>query len=114
MQFGNIQADKDVNITAVEGENATIDNSTTITQVPQQIQEAVESSELSNAQQEEVSRAILDLQKQLESQRPNESLVKQLLKKVKTIAPDIIEIVATTFANPLAGLGLAIEKLLDD
>lgn len=109
MEFGNIQTQGNVDINAQEaGGDATIDNSV---QVAEPVQQAIRT--LPDDKQEEMTRTIQELQKALAHKKPDEGLIKQLLRKTRDIGPDIFEVVTTTFANPLAGIGLAASKILD-
>lgn len=110
MEFGNITTQGDVKVNAQEaGGNATIDNSI---QMAEPVQQAIQSLPLDK--QEEMTRTIQELQKAIVEKKPNEGLIKQLLRKARDIGPDIFEVVTTSFASPLAGIGLVISKILSD
>ena len=105
-------AQKDIIIDAIEGDNATIDKSSHIQNVlPTNITDAL--STVEEEDRDEMERTIVDLQQQIASKTPDEGLIKQLLRKIRDVAPDILEIVTTTFSNPIAGIGLTLSKILD-
>ncbi|HSL44992.1 MAG TPA: hypothetical protein VK897_16290 [Anaerolineales bacterium] len=43
----------------------------------------------------------------------NEEFLARRLRNIARISPDILDVVVATFANPLAGLGLAVKKIAE-
>lgn len=45
--------------------------------------------------------------------KANESMIHRRLRNIQRMAPDILDVVLTTFANPVAGLGMAAKKIAE-
>lgn len=46
-------------------------------------------------------------------EQAEEAFIQHRLRNIKRMAPDILDVVLTTFANPLAGLGMVAQKIAD-
>lgn len=102
----NIQGNASIKqLTNIEGNSNTVSGNQTLTETIQDVLE----------QQEPQTRAILqekisDLEIALKEKEPTK--VQMLLQSIKQIAPDVAKIVATTFVNPISGLGLLIDQFI--
>ena len=110
---GSIVISGDVNGSNVILGNNNIVNATNITNVFKPIYRAVdEHPTLPAAIKEDVKAELKDVEKEIQKgDQADESGVTRHLRNVQRMAPDILDVVVATLANPVAGLGMVAKKI---
>jgi hypothetical protein len=63
------------------------------------------------AEVQEIQTIVMDAAKN--DQKPEESLIARKFRSIARMAPDILDVIVATLANPLAGLGVAVTKIAE-
>lgn len=76
------------------------------------IYEAIESSSRDATEKQDLVDEIDDIKAEVaKGDDANESFLSRRLRNLKKMAPDIAEVALSTLANPVAGLGMAVQKI---
>jgi len=69
--------------------------------------------DLATPDKEDLKAEVQDLQTEVaKGEEANESFLERRLRNIKRMAPDILETIATTLADPKAGLAMVIRKVM--
>lgn len=69
---------------------------------------------LTPAVKEDVKAEIKDVEKEIQNgDKANESSMTRHLRNVQRMAPDMLDVVVATMANPVAGLGMVAKKIAE-
>jgi hypothetical protein len=71
--------------------------------------------QLPQAQRTQARQEVATLQQEVaaQGQQVSESFVRERLRNLQRMAPDILDVVLATFANPVAGAGMVIKKIAE-
>jgi truncated hemoglobin YjbI len=73
-----------------------------------------ESPTLAPADKADVTAELQEVEQELaKGDQADATFIQRRLRAIQQMAPDILEVVLTTFANPLAGLGMVAKKIAD-
>lgn len=76
--------------------------------------EIAERSDLSPTDKADIKAELKDIENELaKGARADEDMIRRRLRNVQRMAPDILDVVLTTFANPLLGLGMVVKKIAE-
>lgn len=98
------------NVAIGRGSSVTVDNSqTTITNPFQATREALQQTDLSDDEKEEVDFALKRIEKEVEKEEqgeePDEDKIDRYLAVAEEIAPDVVEVLVNAITNPGAAVG---------
>jgi hypothetical protein len=78
------------------------------------IYRAVEESQLSPVEKNDLKAEIADVETEIEKgDAADESFLTRRLHSIERMAPDILDVILTTFGNPVAGLGMVAKKVAE-
>jgi hypothetical protein len=94
--------------------NSKVSNVTNTSNFFLPIYRAVEESQLSPVEKNDLKAEIADVEAEIQKgDAADESFLTRRLHSIERMAPDILDVILTTFANPVAGLGMVAKKVAD-
>ena len=99
--------------TIIVGDHNTVTNTNTHN-VFAPVYRAIEQSSLPAQDKVDVKTEVEEIEGEIvKGDKANESFITRHLRNVGRMAPDILDVILTTFANPVAGLGMVAKKIAE-
>jgi hypothetical protein len=98
----------------VAGNNNVVGNVTNITNVFQEIYRKVEETNLPTQEKEDLTAMVKEVEEEVKKgDQADETFLARQLRNIQRMAPEILEVIVTTFTNPAAGLGLVARRIAE-
>jgi hypothetical protein len=102
------------NVTGSKIINSKVSNASNVSNFFLPIYRAVEDSQLTPVEKNDLKAEIADVETEIEKgDAADESFLTRRLHSIERMAPDILDVILTTFANPVAGLGMIAKKVAE-
>ncbi len=78
------------------------------------VYDAVEKSNLSKMEKADLEAEVKDIEQEIrKSPHSDEAFLMRRLRNIRRLAPDILDVIVATIANPAAGFGVAAKKIAE-